>query len=190
MKTGCIYGLLDPLTYEIVYVGQTTRMGMRFSAHKNSAKYGNRSRGNIAAYICALEDMGVIDYLDYVVLEDNVPKSMLLSEEKKWIARLRKTSPLLVNNEGRSTAIKLSANDLEVIKKCKKKFGIAAMYEYSGVCSGTINSILTRQRGEQEVVIKIVRGAYLLLRSNPVKLTATQRFLKRWNSYKLKIKAA
>jgi len=88
-----IYGLLDPRTQELRYVGQTrTSLTIRLSNHLSQAR---RSRKNWREkWIGALLDQGLSPQ---IVLLEEVAREDLDQAERSWIALLREQGARLVN---------------------------------------------------------------------------------------------
>lgn len=63
-KTYCIYGLIDPETSEIRYIGKTENMRSRILSHRRNK---NKSNSRKREWIQGIHDRGQV--LDYVILQ-------------------------------------------------------------------------------------------------------------------------
>ena len=87
-----IYGLLDPQTDRVYYVGKTDNLVKRLAAHITRACSPRTYRVRLSQWILALLSAGVRPKIK--VLEE-VDQARWQVAERAWIARLRESEPLL-----------------------------------------------------------------------------------------------
>ncbi len=93
-----VYGLLDPRTGELRYVGKTVKGEYRLSCHVSEAKVGGRATKK-KQWIRSLLKVGLRP--EIVVLETSDAEQVLLDLEKFWIASMWAAGAELLNhNEG------------------------------------------------------------------------------------------
>lgn len=155
METGCIYGLLDPLTYEIMYVGQSVDVKHRMYYHKCLS--GRKTC--TAIYLTVLHEMGLLEKLDYVVLEDGISKCDLNEREWYWISLIKKTSPLLLNHEGNLPSIRLKKDKHVFIRQVLMKYGCTELSFVSKVPYNEVVRISKRGKGNPIYVQSLFKAA-------------------------------
>lgn len=111
MKT-IIYGLIDPNTHEIRYVGQARNPHSRFSAHLSRAKCKNTPRDEWIRSLAPL--------LPILVILEHVDRKLAAAMEAKWIKRHRRT--VLNMTKGRAAAWDDFVNPPEL----QKRYGLKA----------------------------------------------------------------
>ena len=87
-----IYGLIDPRTNSLRYVGQSVRLSKRFWRHCNPLPTDRSHRG---CWLRGLKKAGLVPQL--IVLEEAVTSDEATILETFWIASLRSVGANLVN---------------------------------------------------------------------------------------------
>lgn len=94
MTRSGVYALLDPRTWCVRYVGQTTNLNERLTSHLAEAKYNPRSRRPCLRWFTGLRKLGLRPILEPL---EEAPVVALNTLECFWIAALRAAGAELLN---------------------------------------------------------------------------------------------
>lgn len=125
MPSGRIYAILDPVTMEPRYVGQTCNSAAhRLKQHLSNADAVRRDKrgSRVAQWMATLAV-----HPQLIVLEDDVDSGDLVSREKYWIARFRVNGHQLLN-----TATVIRSSRCKPGCTCKRHRGNSRTYCIKG----------------------------------------------------------
>ena len=151
-----IYGLYDPRTYRIRYIGKTVRIKGRFSYHLNDRRNTHKGR-----WISSLSKIGMEPIMRVIEVIENDDDTIWPWRERYWISRAKECGESLTNlDDGGNSGFKKSPESVEKMRQSKigTKHSDASKAKRSEAMKGRIVSEETRRKISESN--KIAKAAY------------------------------